>query len=180
MHPNTKSHDTITNNYMTYVIPRQVSHPRRDLYIEQPSLPTATRRGILRARSRIFDSAAVMGNYERMFVGSFLAALPGGVVPFVYILGVMELIAALLLLANSFGAEFLPSRKKTFLKLSLFVTPTAFILLSFGLNIIINYPGATQLVIYASFTVQMFVDVEYDEKRELKAHRAESPAPAQA
>lgn len=110
---------------------------------------------------KIFNTDAVMGGYVRMFDGSFLAALPGGIPPFIYLLGVLEIVVPVLLLVSVVRREFLPSSGGTmFFDLAMLVSITTFVMLSFGLGVLLNFPGATNLVFYALFTLGMYAYVQ--------------------
>lgn len=114
--------------------------------------------------NKIFDSEAVMGGYIKMFSNSILAQMPGGIPPFIYFLGTVELLVPVLLIMSLIKTENLPNKPKTFLKYALFISSSTFIMLSFGLGLLLIYPGATNLIIYAIFTTTMYVYVEKQEK----------------
>lgn len=112
---------------------------------------------------KIFNPGEVMANYNMMFQGSFLVKVVGTIDPFIYFLGFMELLAPTLLIISLIRMEFLDKNEKVFLSWSLFTTMLTFVFLSFGLTIIINYPGATNLIIYCILTLLLYFYV----KREL-------------
>lgn len=99
--------------------------------------------------NKLFNTSEVMGGYVNMFKDTFLAQLPGGIPLFIYILGVFELAVAVLILCSLLKREFLPEYDKTIFDIAMLVTITTFIMLAFGLNILMNYPGTTNLVFYA-------------------------------
>jgi hypothetical protein len=102
---------------------------------------------------KLFNSEVVMGGYVNIFKNSFLSKLPGGITPFIYFLGILEISVPLLLVMSLFKKEFLLDKRTRFLDVSLFVSVTTFILLCFGLSVVMNYPGATNLVFYALLTL---------------------------
>ena len=116
--------------------------------------------------NKIFDAASVMGGYERMFEGSILSQMPGGIPPFIYFLGLIELLAFALLAVSLVRGEFLSDRSKSFYKYGLLVMTATFTMLSFGLGLLLVFPGAVQLLMYGSFTTLMYV---YAERREEQA-----------
>lgn len=99
--------------------------------------------------NKLFQTADVMGFYVTMFQDSFLAKLPGGIPPFIYLLGILEIAVPILLLIGLVRCEFIASRPKTFLGWGMIVGISTFIMLSFGMSILLNFPGATNLVFYA-------------------------------
>lgn len=117
---------------------------------------------------KIFNSEVVMGKYVAMFSNSFLAQLPGGIPPFIYLLGICELISGILALIAVVKGEFLPNRNKLFLRLALFVTVLTFFQLSIGLFVLVNISGAVNLLLYAIFSAILFYLIE-ENKAENKA-----------
>ncbi|WP_312553786.1 hypothetical protein [Empedobacter brevis] len=108
---------------------------------------------------KMMNSAEVMGRYTDLFHDSFLSKIPGGIEPFIYFLGVLELSVAVLLIFSLIKKEFILDKSTRFLDLSLLVSVCTFIMLSFGLSVILNYPGATNLIFYAVFTLGFYVYV---------------------
>lgn len=100
---------------------------------------------------KLFNAVQVIPRYEAMFKDSFLVQLPGGISPFIYILGILEIAVPILLAIGIVKFEFLPTKNKVFLSLAILVSALTFIMLSFGLTVLINYPGATNLIFYAIF-----------------------------
>ncbi|WP_312313829.1 hypothetical protein [Empedobacter brevis] len=114
---------------------------------------------------KIMNSVEVMGRYTDLFHDSFLSNLPGGIEPFIYLLGVLELSVAIMLILSLIKREFLLSKSTQFLDLSLLVSVATFIMLSFGLGFIFNYPGATNLVFYAIFTLGLYAYISETRKQ---------------
>lgn len=112
--------------------------------------------------NKLFNTDAVMGGYVRMFEGSILAEMPGGIPPFIYFLGVLEVLVFVLFLVSFLMGEFLPNHKKIVLKTGLMVMNATFVMLSFGLGLLLIYPGAVQLLMYAAFTTLIYASVDRD------------------
>lgn len=110
---------------------------------------------------KIFNSQEVMGNYIKIFSSSFFSKLPGGIEPFIYLLGVIEISVPILLLISIVKKEFLLNQQTHFLDLSFLVSVTTFIMLCFGLSVILNYPGATNLVFYSLVTLGLYTYVAW-------------------
>ncbi|WP_343560697.1 hypothetical protein [Sphingobacterium sp.] len=106
---------------------------------------------------KLFNAAAVIPRYERMFKDSFIAQLPGGTSFMILIMGVFELLVTLLLLASLLKAEFKVDKSKPILNLALLLAIITFSMLCFGLMVINNYQGAINLVFYAIFTFFLLV-----------------------
>ncbi|PVZ12823.1 hypothetical protein [Porphyromonas loveana] len=86
-----------------------------------------------------------MGGYERMFEGSILSQMPGGIPPFIYFLGLIELLAFVLLAVSLVKGEFLSDRSKSFYKYGLLVMTATFTMLSFALGLLL-----VSLVLFSS------------------------------
>ncbi len=106
---------------------------------------------------KLFFADEVVPKYVMMFKDTFLAQLPGGIPPFIYMLGVFETLVAVLVVVSLVRLEFLPTRSKTTLSLALLLGSLTFIMLTFGLSILLNYPGATNLVFYAVFCLFFYI-----------------------
>lgn len=109
---------------------------------------------------KIFNSEVVMGKYVAMFSNSFLAQLPGGIPPFIYLLGICELISGILALIAIVKGEFLTGKSKVFLRLAILVTVLTFFQLSIGLFVLVNISGAVNLLLYAIFSAILFYLIE--------------------
>lgn len=105
---------------------------------------------------KLFNSSAVIPNYVKMFEGSILSKMPGGIPPFIYFLGLMEFSVPIILLISLMRKEFLKENSKPFFSIGAFITITTFVMLNFGLSILINYPGATNLILYAISTLWFY------------------------
>ncbi|MDO4715331.1 MAG: hypothetical protein Q4A44_03520 [Bacteroidales bacterium] len=108
---------------------------------------------------KIFNAAGSMPMYVAMFEGSILAHLPGGVAPLVYVLGVAELAICVLMLVGLVRGELSPKSPKPFLLWGLGLALITFVMLLFGLSILLNFPGATGLVFYAILTFGLMLYV---------------------
>lgn len=105
---------------------------------------------------KLFNSAQMVPYYVQMFEGSFLAGMPGGIPPFIYFLGFMEMLVPVLLVVSLVKGEFLGQGQKVFFSLACFVGISTFIMLSFGLTTLLNMPGAANLIYYAIFTLWFY------------------------
>lgn len=117
---------------------------------------------------KIVNSEKVMGNYKQLFSDSFLSKMPGGIEPLIYFLGILEITVPVLLVISLVKKEFLPGKSMYFTSLSLIVSVSTFIILSFGLSVVMNYPGASNLVFYAIFTLALYVYIS-DTKNKTKS-----------
>lgn len=105
---------------------------------------------------KLFNSSAVIPNYVKMFDGSILSQMPGGIPPFIYFLGIMEFSVPIILLISLLRKEFLKGDSKPFFSIAAIITIATFVMLNFGLTIITNYPGATNLIFYAISTLWLY------------------------
>lgn len=106
---------------------------------------------------KLFNTSKVMGNYTAMFQDSFLAQMPGGIPPFIYLLGILEFAVPILILVSLAKREFLSSQPKPFFNWAMFVSVTTFIMLAFGLAVLLNFPGSTNLIFYAVISLGFYV-----------------------
>ncbi|WP_343531360.1 hypothetical protein [Pedobacter sp.] len=107
--------------------------------------------------AKIFGGEAVIVRYIGMFKDSFIASLPGGIPFMIYVLGVLELLVPVLLIISLIKGEFRQTVSKLWLNYALVVTILTFVMLCFGLSVILNFVGSANLVFYAIFTFLMFV-----------------------
>lgn len=105
---------------------------------------------------KLINSTEVMGKYSKMFNDSFLSKLPGGIEPFIYFVGILEILVPILLVISLAKKEFQKQASSIFLNFALLVSISTFVMLSFGLSVILNYPGATNLVFYGIFTLGLY------------------------
>ncbi|WP_292009467.1 hypothetical protein [Chryseobacterium sp.] len=110
---------------------------------------------------KLVNTSEVMGKYIRMFSTSFLGQLPGGVAPFIYFLGTLEIIVPILLIVSLFKGEYNPQKRSLFLNMALLISICTFIMLSFGLSVLVNYPGSTNLVFYAILSLGLYQYISY-------------------
>lgn len=102
--------------------------------------------------AKLFNAPTVLPRYEKMFSGSLIAQMPGGTAAMIQLMGILELIVALLILISLLKGEFKLYASKTYLRSALFLAIVTFSMLCFGLLVINNYQGALNLVFYAVFT----------------------------
>lgn len=106
--------------------------------------------------NKLINADTVMPVYVNMFKDSILAKTPGGVKPMMYFLGVCESVVPLLLLVGLVRKEFFPATDKKFFELGAMLNIATFIMLSFGMTVILNFPGTTNLIFYAIFTLGLY------------------------
>jgi len=111
---------------------------------------------------KILNGDVVVGKYIMMFKDSFLAQLPGGIKPFIYFLGILELTVPIILLISFVRGEFLLRRPAIWLKGALFLSMLTFIFLCFGLSILVVFQGATNLLFYSLFTLVLYIYVDWN------------------
>ena len=114
---------------------------------------------------KLFNSSKVMGQYVSMFQDSFLAQLPGGIPPFIYLLGLLEFSVPLLLLVSAVKREWLPSRPQTFFSWAMLISITTFIMLAFGLGVLLNFPGSTNLIFYAIISLGFYTYTQANKEK---------------
>lgn len=102
------------------------------------------------------SDAGYMENFEKRFAESFLAALPGGMAPQVYFLGVLELAAGLLALVSLVKLEFL-SNSYVWLQRCLALSALTFTALGFGLRVIRDHAGSGNIFFYLAGIVVFYL-----------------------
>lgn len=121
---------------------------------------------------KLIHTSEVMDKYVTMFQSSFLADLPGGIPVFIYLLGLFEFIVPILLVVSLSKREIVFNKPPLFLNIALFVTILTFIMLSFGLSVLVNYRGSINLVFYAVFTFGFYLYIAsksgWDNKKEVE------------
>lgn len=118
---------------------------------------------------KIVNSSDVMEGYIKVFSNSFLSRIPGGIEPFIYFLGILEITVPILLIISLVKKEFLLNRSTLLLDWSLFLSVCTFMILSFGLGVVLNYPGSTNLIFYAVFTLGLYVYISNSKSNASKA-----------
>ncbi len=107
--------------------------------------------------AKIFGGRQAIDRYVNMFKDSFVAGLPGGTTLIIYLLGVLELAVPLLLIISLLKGEFRKSGPKPWLNYALVLSIFTFTILCFGLAILFNFGGSTNLVFYPIFTLLVLV-----------------------
>jgi hypothetical protein len=105
------------------------------------------------AAEKLFHGAIVMpAAVAKPFQSTWLAAFPG--LNFLWgVLGILELAIVLVLLASIVSGEFLPSRQKSLLQVSLGLALLLFAFLAFGETITANFAGTLSQYTYFGVTV---------------------------
>ena len=112
------------------------------------------------AWQKLINPDEIMNKYVLLFKNSFLSKLPGGIEPFIYFIGFIELLVPVVLIFSLIKGEFLLKKVPRYLTLALFVTTCTFIFLCFGLSVISVYQGATSLIFYSIFTLLIYAYIE--------------------
>lgn len=108
---------------------------------------------------KIINPQEVMGKYVNMFSNTFLAKLPGGVEPFIYFLGTLEIVVPIFLIISLIKKELSLEKPPVFFNIATLITIVTFIMLSFGLSVLGNYQGSTNLIFYAILTLGLHIYV---------------------
>lgn len=116
---------------------------------------------------KLFNTEMVMPKYVEMFSNTILAQMPGGIPPFIYLLGICEFVAGILAVIALVKGEFIAGKSKTFMRWMLFLTVFTFFQLSIGLFILVNIPGAVNLLLYAIFSTVLFYLIEENEDKSI-------------
>lgn len=113
---------------------------------------------------KIVNTSEVMGKYVKMFSESFLAKLPGGIEPLIYFLGAMEIAVTIILILSLVKMEFWHMTRFSRLNTALLISIVTFIMLSFGLSILVNYPGSANLILYSISTFGLYLYITQQTK----------------
>jgi hypothetical protein len=105
------------------------------------------------AAEKLFSGAIVMpAGLAKTFATTWIAKLVG--VNFLWgFLGVLELVIMLVMLASIVRGEFMPSRSKLLLQVSLALSLALFAILAFGETITANFPGVLSEYTYFGVTI---------------------------
>lgn len=106
--------------------------------------------------AKIFGGSTVQIRYTEMFKNNFIASLPGGTSAMIILLGILELAVPILICISLVKREFLGGTQ-FWLKLAMGITILTFTMLSFGLAILFNFAGSSNLIFYSIFTFLMFM-----------------------
>lgn len=112
---------------------------------------------ILASIPKFFDAAYAQG-FETSFGNTFLAAMPGGMLLQVYLIGILELLAGVLALVSIARLEFI-SNTFVWLRRSLAVGAVVFTILGFGLRLIQDFAGSANIFYYFVGIVILFLFV---------------------
>lgn len=115
--------------------------------------------------AKMFGGHQVIDRYVNMFKDSFVATLPGGTPLVIYILGILELAVPVLLIISLLKGEFLQTTAKPWLNYTLVLSIFTFTILCFGLAVLFNFAGSTNLVFYPIFTLLLLVHLNQPKKQ---------------
>lgn len=107
-------------------------------------------------KGKIIDGHGAPPSIEKQFSGTFFATFPG-IDAIWTILGILELLIAVLLVVSLIRLEFLPARKKTFLLVGLALSVFTFACLATGQNVTGQNDGVADLYVYAAGTVVLML-----------------------
>lgn len=103
-------------------------------------------------KSKVIDGHGAPDAIAKQFKGTFLDTFPGVDAAW-WILGILESLIFLLLLASLIRLEFMPDRRKPFLLSGLALSVFTFSILAMGQNITGQTAGVAQIFVYAGATV---------------------------
>jgi energy-converting hydrogenase Eha subunit A len=102
-------------------------------------------------KGKIFDGIGAPAAIEKQFAGTFLDTIPGVDAAWT-ILGVLEFLVFLVMVASLVRLEFLPSRRKPILLSGLALAIFTFSVLAIGQNVTAENSGVAELFLYAGAT----------------------------
>jgi hypothetical protein len=111
---------------------------------------------------KLFD-AEYASKFVTRFEGSFFMSLPGGMGPQIFFLGVLELVAAALIVASLFRREFLNFNFK-WMNWALAISSITFVVLGFGLRVINDFNGFANIFFYLGATIVFYNFINYISK----------------
>ncbi len=103
------------------------------------------------AKSKIIDGHGAPPAIAKQFSGTFLETIPGVDAAWT-ILGILESLIFILILASLIRLEFMPDRRKSFLLSALALAIFTFSILAMGQNVTGENSGAAELFLYAAAT----------------------------
>jgi len=103
-------------------------------------------------KEKIIDGHGAPAGIEKQFSGTFLDTVPGVDASWT-ILGILESLIFVLVVVSLVKGEFLPSRRKPVLLMSLALAVFTFSILAMGQNVTGENSGVAELYIYAGATI---------------------------
>ncbi len=102
-------------------------------------------------KEKLFDGIGAPAGIEKQFSGTFLDTIPGVDAAWT-ILGILEFLIFLTMVASLIRLEFLPSRRKPILLCGLALAIFTFSILAIGQNVVGENTGVAELFLYAGAT----------------------------
>lgn len=125
------------------------------------------------AKEKLFDDDGNMpAGLAKAYRGSLIDDFPGLDTTWL-LLGVLEGLAFLTVVASFLAGEFLPHRRKPILLAALAVSMLTFAVMTFGQDIVANYDGVAGLFTYMGVTAVVFGLLRF-----VPMFRGDSPIPA--
>lgn len=116
------------------------------------------------AKEKLFDQDGTMpAGLAKAYSGSFIDSFPGVDASWL-LLGLLEAVAFLVIVASAVAGEFLPSRRKPILFAGLSISLLTFALMSFAQNMIADHASVASLFAYMGVTAVLLVAVRLRER----------------
>lgn len=104
-------------------------------------------------KEKVFDDGLIAPDpIKEQFAGSFIDSFPGTSVSWA-ILGILQGVVLVAVLASLLSGEFLPQRRKPILLAALGLSLVVFALLLFGQNMTLQFDGVASMFTYFGLTV---------------------------
>ncbi|MBN8867154.1 MAG: hypothetical protein J0H98_06345 [Solirubrobacterales bacterium] len=103
-------------------------------------------------KEKIIDGHGAPAGIEKQFSGTFLDTIPGIDAAWT-ILGLLECLIFILVVVSLIRLEFMPTRRKPFLLMSLALAVFTFSILAMGQNVTGENEGVAELFLYAGATI---------------------------
>jgi hypothetical protein len=113
------------------------------------------------AKAKLFDEDGTMpAGLAKAYHGTVIDSFPGVNASWL-LLGLLEAVAFLVVIASLARGEFLPNRAKPILLAALTVSMFTFAVMTFGQNLTANYDGVASLFTYMGVTGVVFALLRY-------------------
>lgn len=113
------------------------------------------------AKEKLFDQNGTMpAGLAKSYSGTFIDSFPGTNASWL-LLGLLEAVAFLVVIASLVSGEFLPHRAKPILLASLAVSMFTFAVMTFAQNMIAEHDGVASLFTYMGVTAVVFALVRF-------------------
>src|SRR5918912_4409035 len=113
------------------------------------------------AKEKLFDQDGNMpAGLAKAYKGTFIDNFPGINASWL-LLGLLEAVAFLVIVASLAAGEFMPTRRKPILLAGLTVSMFTFAVMTFGQNLIGNFEGVASLFTYMGVTGVVYAVIRY-------------------